>query len=264
MRRGRMFWGVILLFVGGMLLLNNFGLLPVDLGQVLWPSLIILVGLWVLFRGRLGQPELETQELTIASEGAANADLKLHHGVGRVIVGPGANSGEVLNGTFAGGVRQRRSVSGDRIMVDLSVPSDAWMGFPWGSGRGFEWDVHLTEDLLYEISVEAGAGELQMDLENLKVSRLDLKTGASSSLVRLPAGMEQCRVKLDAGVASVQLVLPEQVGARVTADMGLADLKIDPSRFTRTGKEYRTNNYEQAENKIEIDIDAGVSSVEIK
>jgi hypothetical protein len=46
--------------------------------------------------------------------------------------------------------------------------------------------------------------------------------------------------------------------------MGLADLKIDPSRFTRTGNEYRTNNYEQAENKIEIDIDAGVSSVEIK
>lgn len=264
MRRGRVFWGVILLFVGGLLLLNNLGLLPVDLGQILWPSLIILVGLWILLRSRLTPSELETQQLTVPSQGAREAELELHHGAGRIVLGPGGGADQVLSGSFAGGVSERVNASADRVAVDLSVPSGAWMGFPWGTRSGFEWDLQLSEAINYEISVEAGAGELNLDLEHLQVNRLMLKTGASSSKVRLPAHVPQCQVKLEAGAAAVELWLPEEVGARVTADMGLAELKLDSGRFDRSGNEYRTKNYEQAAHKIEIDIDAGVSSVEIK
>jgi hypothetical protein len=258
-----MFWGILLLLVGGLLMLDNLGFLPMDAGQLLWPGLIILIGLWILLRGRLYQAPMDSDQLSLPRQGAARAQLKLHHGAGTIDVRPGADPGALLSGSFLGGVTERHHVAGERAEVDLSVPSNSWWGIPWGEGRGFEWAIRLPEDVDFDITVEAGAGEINMDLQALQVSNLELKTGASSSKIHLPAHINHCRVKVEAGAAEVKLYLPTEMAARVKAEMGLAELKIDNSRFSKTGSGYETAEYAAAPRKIDIDIEAGVSSVEI-
>lgn len=50
--KGKIFWGVLFVIVGGILLLNNFGLLPGNTLMVLiklWPLLIVFSGLEMFF-----------------------------------------------------------------------------------------------------------------------------------------------------------------------------------------------------------------------
>jgi hypothetical protein len=44
-----MFLGLILILIGGLFLLRNLGLLPVGIWEVLWPSLLILLGIYLIF-----------------------------------------------------------------------------------------------------------------------------------------------------------------------------------------------------------------------
>ncbi len=44
-----MFLGLILILIGGLFLLRNLGLLPVETWPVLWPSLLILLGFYLIF-----------------------------------------------------------------------------------------------------------------------------------------------------------------------------------------------------------------------
>jgi hypothetical protein len=45
--RAQLFWGLLLLGVGAVLLLNNLNLIPQNIAD-LWPVPVVLVGLWLL------------------------------------------------------------------------------------------------------------------------------------------------------------------------------------------------------------------------
>jgi len=44
-----MFLGLILILIGALFLLRNLGLLPVGAWSVFWPSLLILLGIYLIF-----------------------------------------------------------------------------------------------------------------------------------------------------------------------------------------------------------------------
>jgi uncharacterized membrane protein len=44
-----MFLGLILILIGTIFLLRNLGLLPVEIWSVFWPSLLILLGIYLIF-----------------------------------------------------------------------------------------------------------------------------------------------------------------------------------------------------------------------
>jgi len=44
-----MFFGLILILIGTLFLLQNLGLLPVGIWSIFWPSLLILLGIYFIF-----------------------------------------------------------------------------------------------------------------------------------------------------------------------------------------------------------------------
>jgi len=52
MRHPSTFLAVLLILIGALLLLNNFGLLPFDLGAAFWPLLLVVGGLVLILRRR--------------------------------------------------------------------------------------------------------------------------------------------------------------------------------------------------------------------
>ena len=44
-----LFLSLILILIGTLFLLRNLGLLPVEIWPVLWPSLLILLGIYLIF-----------------------------------------------------------------------------------------------------------------------------------------------------------------------------------------------------------------------
>lgn len=262
MLRTRSFFGVLLVVGGALLLLDSLGLLPVDLAGVWWPLLILAVGLWLVLGGLRGRREPESESLTIPLEGASSARLRLRHGAGRLQIQSADEDSQLLHGEFVGGVDSRVRRSGDRLEVELSIRRDWWPDFVDWRG-GFGWTLGLRPDVPLELELETGAGETSLELDDLQVRKLRIKTGASSTTARLPAHAGQTAVSVEAGVASVELHVPDGVAAQIRSRGGLTEVQVDQQRFPRSGDRYESPDFASAPNRVEIDIQAGVGSIKV-
>lgn len=261
MRRGSFFWGTLLVVFGALFLLSNLGYIDVDIGNLIWPILLIALGLWALAGGLFGRRSPASERVSIPLEGASRAHLTFRHGAGRLEVGPGAGVSEVVSGSFAGGLDPRTRREGDALQVEMRPASRVFTDFPFGGP--LDWSVRLSREVPLSIDLESGADEARMDLRELKVTELRVKTGASSTSITLPEKAGFTRVRVEAGVASLKLHVPEGVAARIRTEGGLSNVKVDTARFPLSAGRYVSRDYDTAENKVEIDAETGVGSLEI-
>jgi hypothetical protein len=269
MRRGKVIWGAGLLLLGVLLLLKNTGVLRIDIWGLIWPLFLLVAGVWIVWSVLSGPATAsETEEATIPLEGASRARLRVYHGAGRLRVDSSASPGALASGTFVGGLSHRSSRSGDELTVEVRPPSLRFAPFvvPCLSftGRGMEWELGLTPDVPLELDFRTGAGEALIDLTDLRVEKLQVQTGASSTIVKLPARAGFTRVSVSGGLMSLRLQVPEGVAARISASGGLADVSVDRNRFPRQGRFYQSADYETAENKVEIRAETGLGSLAVR
>jgi hypothetical protein len=260
--RGSVFWGIVLIVLAALLLMNQQGWLKGNIFGYFWPAIVILFGLWLLLgafsRGRVNAG---SYSLTIPLENAHSAGIKFDHGAGRLNVGSGASSSEMLNGTFGAEIEQTTRMDGDRINVKLRNSPQFWS---WIPGENLDWDVYLNPDIPLDLKIDSGASSTRLDLTDLKVTGLDIDTGASSTEVTLPANAGNTSVKIDSGAASLNLHVPSGVSARIRIKSGIASIHVDTARFPSIGEGiYQSEDYSTAVNQADITIETGVGSVEI-
>ncbi len=265
MNQSRFFWGVVFVVFGGLLLLNNFDFLPFNVWQIFWPLIVILLGLWILWQTQYGGENLESESASIPLAEATEAKITFHHGAGELKVNGGAESNDLLAGSFTGGVNQSSNPSGERLDAILKVPTE---GFPfmlapwfWGSGNRIRWDVQLNSEVPISMEINSGASDTQLNLRETLVKELVIKTGASATTVTTPARAGYTYVKVEAGAASVKINVPEDVAAKVEVEGGLLGVDVDKNRFPKEGKYYQSPEYDSAANQLEIKVEAGAGSL---
>ncbi|OQX62025.1 MAG: hypothetical protein B6I38_05645 [Anaerolineaceae bacterium 4572_5.1] len=259
------FWGGLFMLAGALMLLSNLGILMVNVWKLIWPTFIIAVGAWTLWTATRGPEALDVEEINIPHEDAAQAKVSLNFGAGQVTMNSGASGGNLLKGTFAGGLDYHAKKAGDTLDVSLK-PSAAdfihtFMPWSWGAR---EWDIQLNEQIPFALDVETGASSMELDLSKLRVTELNLSTGASSTEVTLPANAGHTHVDVEGGAASIIIRIPEGVAARIQIDGGLAAIAVDRDRFPRVGDVYKSSDYETAANKVDINADFGAGSLSIE
>jgi hypothetical protein len=263
MRRSSLFWGAVLILLGGLLLLQSMGIrLPNDASVMdyFWPLLLILVGGWFIF-GVFFQGEVEEEQVSVPLNGASQAAVRFNHAAGKLTIGPGADAGQVLSGTFAGGMDPKVELNGDRLKVKVRPSSDFFPFFWNWRPNGMEWDIRLTGDVPLNLKLETGASQTEIDLRDLRVVELDLDAGASSIDLTLPANAGLTRADVDLGAASLDVHVPEGVAVRVKVDQGVSSVEIDQARFPRFDKVYQSPDYETAANRVDMKIDAGAGRI---
>jgi hypothetical protein len=266
MRNNSMFWGTILLLGGILLLLDRLNLLPVSVWDLLWPVLLVLLGIWILVGSLTTRRVLEDEHAVIPLDGAGSASVRINHGAGRIRLNS-MNSLETLaEGDFGGGLDLRTHRQGDVLEVEMSVPSRNFPMGPWAWGRqGMNWSLAVNKQVPLRIDIKTGANEADLDLTDLMVTDLRMSTGASSTRLALPSSAGQTRVYIEAGAASVSIRVPENVAARIRSHGGLSSTSVDSARFPRLEPGfYQSENYESAQNKVDIEIQSGVGSVDIR
>jgi len=262
MSKGTMFWGSVLILVGAVLLLDNLGFLgDINIWSIIWPLVIIALGVWIIW-GNYFRKQPAGESLSIPLEDASQAHLRLQHGAGRLTLYAGAIPGELLAGDFGGGVEVDKRREGDSLRIKMNSPVQ-FIPFSWYPGYSLDWKIALSRDIPLSLELETGASETRLDLDDLRISELRLKTGASSTNVNLPANAGFTRVMVESGAASVDIRIPSGVAARIRSRGGLSSLSLDRSRFPRTGEIYQSADYDTASNKVDIDIQMGVGSVTI-
>jgi hypothetical protein len=265
MRRGQLIGGTLLILFGGFMLADAMGIkLPngSSLSSLFWPVALLTAGTWVLL-GVFFRKDAKTENLSIDLQGATSADVRIDHGAGEFKLHSGANTNEIVHGSFSGGLEQNVTRDGDRLKVRMKPATD-FMDFPFGGSHyQIDWDVALNANIPISLSLDLGANKSILDLHDLHIVDLDLDTGASDTKLTLPS-KGRFRAKLDAGAASLEITIPQGLSARINASVAVGEIKVDETRFPREGKYYQSADYETAANSVDLIIDAGAASVKIK
>ncbi len=263
MKQSGVFWGLVLILGGVLLLLNNLGILRVSWG-VIWALFLVALGLWLLW-GALAGPRrpLDIETATIPLAGAERAEIKIEHGAGVLTLTAGAPADALLTGRFSGGLDCHTEREDAALEARLRPAISVWSLGPWNWHGPLDWDIQLNDAVPLYLKIEAGAGRADLDLADLRVAVLKLSTGASSTRLTLPAHAGFTRARIEAGAAGVTIAVPGDVAAHIRTRGGLAAIEIDESRFPRFGDAYRSPTFESAANKVEIEIEAGVGSVRV-
>jgi hypothetical protein len=261
MRRDQLIWGIILLLLGSLMLAGNMGItLPNgnSLMSLFWPLLLIFFGAWVLF-GVFLRGKVESESASIDLQGATEASLRINHGAGEINVHSGASGSELAHGTFVGGMEHKASRNGDRLEVRMRPATDV-MAFPFfGSRSQLDWDVALNASIPTVLEMNLGANKSNLDLHDMTITDLKLKSGASDTVLTLPA-RGRLNADFEIGAASLTLIVPDGVAIRVRASLGAGDLNVNRSRFPND----ESPEFETAANAVDINVKGGACSVKIK
>jgi len=263
-----MFWGGVLIVIGGLFLANTLGIFNINLWQVIWPLLLILAGVWMLMgyfmRDRIAPIEGETAAIPL--DDASQAKITFNHGAGKLYLKSGADPMDLVTGTFGGGLDSSVRPVADGLDVSLRVRDrgQTWfVPWVWGPHSQISWDVCLTDEIPLDLVVKTGASDTRLDLTDLQVTNLRVDTGASATEILLPDSVAETKVVVKAGAASVKIQVPDEVAAKIRVTGGMMSAGVDRSRFPKSGGYYQSPDYDTAAHKVEIRVDMGAGSVSI-
>ena len=298
-QRGFGFAGALIL-VGVAALLWNFNVLPdrfLHAAWSLWPVALVAVGAsLVLSRVRVwlgslaflviltagvgtawglaatGQgPVIHREAIAVNTGNATAARLELQVGAGTLTLDAEAPPDLLLAGelesrttgdTYSISEAQR---PGGRSVIRLNNSAGREYSIFPGQAPSEEWTLHLTPHIPTEIRVDAGAAEIDLDLRNLDLQRLEIKAGAADIDVVMPAAAGKTEASIEVGAASLRITVPEGVAARIVVDAGLSSIQVDEGRFAQLkGDVYTSPDFARAANRLDITIEAGASHVEIR
>ena len=267
MLRGSQIGGIVLVGVGALVLLSAVTRLPVIV--ILFAVALIGAGVVIITGAARSRADLPREQAAIPLDGATEAAVKIRHGAGRLAIGAGAGPGDLLSGTFGGGLDARTTREGSLLRVDLQVKERSLgaLAGPWlhGSRATLDWDMVFSPRVALDLELETGASESRIVLSDLKARDVRLKTGASDTTIDLPQAAGRTRLWVDSGAASVKVRVPGGVAASIRIRAALAGTRVDAARFPRKGESqvYESADFETAANRVEIDVDTGVGSIEI-
>ena len=122
--------------------------------------------------------------------------------------------------------------------------------------------MKLNPEPVWDMQIDVGAANLDLDLSAFKISKLDINGGASSINVKLGNLQPQSTVNIDSGASSVKIEIPEAFACEVQTKTVLVSKDLQGFNKVSEGT-YVTDNFSGSEKNIVIVIDAAVSSLEI-
>jgi len=272
-------WPILLIAAGATFLLANFGYLPAfNIGRavvVLWPIVLILVGIDLALSRRMPGAALGLQILALAAGlgllalrpdlaapgfngpvaqtisvergSSTTATMRFQVGAGRFELTGGAAA--LLEASSENtDLRERVTRSADRADVRLV---QEFHGF---SGAGRAVTAKVASDVPMTIRLESGAGEFTLDLRDVKATDVRIETGAASLTLILPKPTGNVPVRIQAGASSIVIDVPDGVEAKVTTTGGLIS----------TSGRTETPGYGAASDRVTVTIEAGAGSIVVR
>ncbi len=248
---------VLLIGVGSVFLLTNFGVLGQDVWWTLlrtWPAIFVLIGLDILIGRRSIWLSLAAVIVILTALGGILMSARAFGPT------PPALSGDPIQQPIgeidSGRVILRPAVASVRVRA--LKDSDQWVegaAQPWrnetirhrysqtgafgvlevdsltrnipfvvGGTAHRNWTFELSPEIPVDLQTELGVGFIDLDLKDLQVSEVDLQTGVALSQVSLAPGEYSAFVQ--GGVGQTTVVLPESGDIRLQVESGVGGLLI--------------------------------------
>lgn len=286
------FWGLLLIAGGVLLLLGNLRVVDVNWGGLirLWPLLIVAAGLsilasthwvWRVVSGVfiLGSlllvawvgagfytPDTSNQPSQSASvrteRNIDSAEITLEAGASSLAINS-SDTPRVIEASLRGENSRIEEVSRRSGSVQKITLANETRGAWWPGNWSSDWDVTLTESLPLKLTIDAGASSIDADLSRVKLSELVVDSGASTSTITLGNRLRNTNVTLDAGASTTTLRVPKSSGVKVTFDAGLSSRNIVGLEEQGDGT-FQTKDFGNASHQVLVEVEGGLSSFTLK
>jgi hypothetical protein len=252
-------WPLAWIGIGFVFLMSTTGRLgldPDDLVSQWWPLVPIGIGIWFLVASIWPGRAQPVETLSIPLGAAAEAQVRIRFGAGELHVGRSA-PGTLVAGTFSGGVAaMERGPGSVELEPDMS-------NGPFGWDRPFAWTMGVTGDVPLDLRLESGAARATLDLGDVQLRRLDLRTGASETNLRLPRVAGISSVRAETGAASLTIEVPDGVAARIRSRMALGTTQVNETRFPRSADGFASPDFATAVNRVDLELAGGVGTIRV-
>jgi hypothetical protein len=163
----------------------------------------------------------------------------------------------LLDGDFGGGVEHSLRREAGRTEVTLKSP-------PRRSDNVLRnWTIAVNAAVLTSLELKTGATKTVVDLRDMRVERCAVKTGASETEIIAPSS-GRSSIVVEAGAASVTVRVPDGIAAEVVDRSALGGVDIDDLRFPRDGDVHRSAGYDDAADRVRVELDGGLASFTVR
>lgn len=291
---GGVFWGMLFMVLGGLALAGNLDFVKVNWLAMfkLWPILVIACGLslvrlknifWRIFSlflvvammliviwvgvGEYPKATLEMQayreNIGVLPGEVKKAEISIDAGAVDMNIGSSEQTYLVSANLYSNvaNLEKKSSLVNDTQRINLGMrinsPNNWWIG-----DVRSEFDIMLNRNYPIRLNVHSGASNIDIDASKLKITNLNVKTGASSLELKLGDSESLASVNIDSGVSSVSIKVPSSSGVQVKLESGLSSKELfDLEEVSKNT--FQTSNYDISNNKITIIAKVGVSSFTI-
>lgn len=181
-------------------------------------------------------------------------------------------------------LRLRKDGRAAEMEVDLTTGVPLELALKFGAGRA---DLELGGLRLTDLEIETGASETELDvsrpnpevlaearfavgaaqftarrLGNLNAEHLLVEAGVGEVVLDLSGDWRRdLDLDVEMGLGALELRIPRGVGLRLTKDSFLTDL--DAPEMDREGDTWTSANWDSAEHRIRVDVDAAFGSIDV-
>lgn len=285
--------GLILIFLGVFWLLTSFGVITWSFFDVmfrLWPLILVVIGINIIFRtknyiryitwgiffitivlfGFYGQykynnyVDFNTNPNFVEESHAetTSGKLKLQLGGGNIRIN---SIDDKLIKAKVPDLKVRKDIkfSNGNTKVDIDIEQKTDFVY-LNKQKTYDFNFSLNDNVLWNIDIDTGAINGTLDFSNLKISKLDVDMGVSNLNLIFGDNQDHTKVDIDGGISNLEITIPEDLGVRVDFDGGIKNTNISKLGWKKTGDYYVSPNYDEATNKLEIDVDTGIGKFDVR
>ena len=298
----KVFWGIILVLIGAVLVLKNLGIIHLSWWSflTLWPLLLIFWGISVL-------PVKDTWKIVLSVVAVSGAFLLVtlfpvqkpwdsdwltwssdDDGKGEVtnqiLEEKYDTTIHVANLKFESGAGEftfsddsmklisfnhqgknqaySMEVMNRKDTADINLSMGNKNGKHIHSKGGGEVAVKLNPKPVWNFEVNVGAASVTMDLQKLHLNKFNFNGGVCDLDLTVGKPEKESFVEIKSGVSSITIRIPEEAACQIKASTAMSNKDWDG--FTKTGEDtYTTSGFGTSSKKIFIDLEVALSSVEI-
>ncbi|GAA0317440.1 hypothetical protein GCM10008967_05020 [Bacillus carboniphilus] len=215
---------------------------------------LILTGCNVFSFGKASEESIE-----IEKDDAKELDVELKLGAGELNLSGGAN--QWLEGRIEDSKEPKVSykLNGDKGKLTVAQKSKQGINF-----KDNEWDLQLTKDVPLSLKISTGAAETDLNLSGIQLTDLDIETGVGELNLDVSGDWkESFDINLETGVGQVTVILPSNVGVKVTSSKGIGSAEFKDLISQGNGV-YVNEAYENSDIIITVNAEMGVGEVIFK
>ncbi|MEO8287663.1 MAG: toast rack family protein [Chloroflexota bacterium] len=210
--------------------------------------------------------ELRTEMQSVPLGEARSVVVDVSMGVGTLDVSGGA--GDLMEATFTYNVDTWKPIVSYSLNAQgsegtLLIEQPAARGINTSANIRNDWNVRFKDDVPMTMKVDMGVGQGNLRFGGLNLTRLEVNSGVGETTVDLTGlnAPQNVNVLVNAGVGKLTIILPENTGARVTADGGLGN--INSGGLTANGKTYTNSAYGTTDHSINVDVKTGIGDISL-